>query len=130
MKQIIFVFLFLTGFTKLFAAAYNYPEVFGQDFMKALNISIEIKMKVIKICKEMKADPAIVLPPAFPELIRFSLFRDSMELFSLEVFYVNFGSGVNDFSVGIFQMKPSFVEKMEDFMDKHDELKEYRPLFA
>ncbi|NPV01157.1 MAG: hypothetical protein HPY53_07225 [Brevinematales bacterium] len=130
MKHIIFLLVILSGFSRLLAASPNYPEIFGQDFMKALNISLEIKAQVVKICKEMKADPELVLPPAFPELIRFSLFRDSMELFTLEVFYVNFGSGVNDFSVGMFQMKPSFVEQMENYLNTHDELKIYRPLFV
>ena len=130
MKHTLFLLLLLSCFSHLFAAPVNYPEIFGQDFMKALNISIEIKAQVVKLCKEMKADPELVLPAAFPELIRYSLFRDSMELFTLEVFYVNFGSGVNDFSVGIFQMKPSFVEQMENYLNTHDELKMYRPVFV
>ncbi len=54
-----------------------------------------------------------------PELIRHQLLRDFFETQALEVAYVNFGKTVADFSIGHFQMKPSFVEQLEDYLSQN-----------
>lgn len=46
----------------------------------------------------------------FPELIRYSALRDRMELALLKTLYINLGEEYANFSVGLFQMKPSFAE--------------------
>lgn len=50
----------------------------------------------------------------FPELIRYSLFQDKMETGAVKSVYVSKGSGGCDFSIGRFQMKPSFAEEIEN----------------
>jgi hypothetical protein len=55
-----------------------------------------------------------LLPIVFPECMRYSVRMDMAETTSLEVLYVNFGKGYADFSIGRFQMKPSFVEQLEE----------------
>lgn len=52
-----------------------------------------------------------------PEMSQFSEFCDFIELRSLYAVYVN--TGKSDFSVGLFQMKPSFVEELENQI-RHD----------
>ncbi|MGH1335000.1 MAG: hypothetical protein ACRBFS_02655 [Aureispira sp.] len=49
----------------------------------------------------------------FPELLRYSQWRDLLETEALEVAYVEGGSAWADFSIGAFQMKPSFAETLE-----------------
>lgn len=49
----------------------------------------------------------------FPELMRFSALRNKMEVTGLMVLYTRLGKDYADFSVGRFQMKPSFVRKLE-----------------
>ena len=49
----------------------------------------------------------------FPELIRYSLFQDIMETGAVKSVYVTRGTGGCDFSIGRFQMKPSFAEELE-----------------
>ena len=49
----------------------------------------------------------------FPELIRYHRFRDLLETEALEQLYVRYGAQTADFSIGPFQMKPSFIEKLE-----------------
>lgn len=49
----------------------------------------------------------------FPELIRYSLFRDKMETGAVKALYVSGGTAQCDFSIGPFQMKPSFAETLE-----------------
>lgn len=46
----------------------------------------------------------------FPELVRYSVLRDKMEVSVLKALYINLGHDYANFSVGLFQMKPSFAE--------------------
>jgi hypothetical protein len=50
----------------------------------------------------------------FPEVMRYSEWKDDIETESLRVLYVQFGKEYADFSVGLFQMKPSFAEQVEE----------------
>jgi hypothetical protein len=49
-----------------------------------------------------------------PELTQYSSLGNRVETYSLKVFYVQRGRSYADFSIGLFQMKPSFVECLED----------------
>jgi hypothetical protein len=46
----------------------------------------------------------------FPELVRYSALRDKMEITLLKALYINLGEEYANFSIGQFQMKPSFAE--------------------
>jgi hypothetical protein len=46
----------------------------------------------------------------FPELVRYSALRDKMEITLLKALYINLGEDYANFSIGQFQMKPSFAE--------------------
>lgn len=60
------------------------------------------------------AERAMALSIVAPEYSQFSKLSDFVELRTLYVMYLN--AGVSDFSVGPFQMKPSFVEDMEAYV--------------
>ncbi len=49
----------------------------------------------------------------FPEVMRYSSIKDGVEAESLRTLYVQFGKGYANFSIGPFQMKPSFAEEVE-----------------
>ena len=49
----------------------------------------------------------------FPELIRYNRIFDAIQIESLKFLYVSEGKSYADFSVGYFQMKPSFAEMVE-----------------
>lgn len=49
----------------------------------------------------------------FPELIRYSLFKDKMETTSVKAMYIRGGRDHCNFSIGRFQMKPAFAEDLE-----------------
>lgn len=49
----------------------------------------------------------------FPEVMRYNTLKDGIEAESLRTLYVQFGSRYSNFSVGLFQMKPSFAETVE-----------------
>lgn len=46
--------------------------------------------------------------------MRYSEWKDDIETESLRALYVQFGKEYADFSVGLFQMKPSFAEQVEE----------------
>jgi hypothetical protein len=67
----------------------------------------------------------------FPELLRYSMISDLLETSALEYLYLSGGSGAADFSIGRFQMKPSFAEQIETEIERCDTLKrKYTPLIA
>ena len=50
----------------------------------------------------------------FPELVRYSALRDKMEITLLKALYINLGEDYANFSIGQFQMKPSFAELVRE----------------
>ena len=50
----------------------------------------------------------------FPELVRYSALRDKMEITLLKALYINLGEDYANFSIGQFQMKPSFAEMIRE----------------
>jgi hypothetical protein len=103
----------------------DFATVFGEDYQKAMTFCATHKTEI-----EGKADqygiPADELTAiVFPELIRYSTFQNFFETKALEYVYVQQGSAVADFSIGNFQMKPSFVEGLERAIIKDEHLKKH-----
>jgi hypothetical protein len=71
---------------------------------------------------------AAILAIGFPEMVRHHLFKDFIETKILEALYIRYGSTYADFSIGIFQMKPSFIEALEDLVRSH-KLAQKHPIF-
>jgi hypothetical protein len=60
----------------------------------------------------------IAIAVIFPELIRYSSLQDYMETAAVKGLYVKGGSRMADFSIGRFQMKPSFAQEVEKWWMK------------
>ncbi len=58
-------------------------------------------------------DIAFMQAVVFPEVMRYNGLKDGIEAESLRTLYVQFGKEYANFSVGLFQMKPSFAEEVE-----------------
>jgi hypothetical protein len=69
-----------------------------------------------KMAKKYNQNNMPVLSIVFPEIIRYNAFKDFLETKTLEWLYVEYGKDKADFSIGLFQMKPSFVEKLEKYL--------------
>ena len=63
--------------------------------------------------RAMGADARVLVPAVFPEILKYTSFRDDIETLGLAVLYVSGGTARGNFSIGRFQMKPSFVEALE-----------------
>lgn len=91
----------------------DYRKVFGKDYTWALNW-IKQNEKSIDHYTRIFDVPAMELKAiVFPELIRYNGVFNAIEVESLKYLYVMEGKTYADFSVGYFQMKPSFVEMLE-----------------
>ena len=90
----------------------NYAQIFPGEYLKA-NDFIQRNIENDIFFLNNQISPHFAWSIVFPELMRYSSFSDKIELSSLYTLYVNFGEKYADFSVGPFQMKPSFVEQIE-----------------
>lgn len=91
----------------------SFPSFIQEELEDALRFLASHKNDLQEISHSWSSPRAEVLAIISPELIRHSLLQDFFETQALELAYVNFGPEVADFSIGYFQMKPSFVEALE-----------------
>ncbi len=103
----------------LFYLLLLYPEydvIFSSGYENALTFLKENHELIDTIIDEDEQKRAVILSIGFPELIRYSLLMDFFEAKANEIIYINYGKDEADFSIGRFQMKPSFIEKMEVYV--------------
>lgn len=67
-----------------------------------------------EVFASLDVDPAECEAIVFPELLRYSRLQDGLEKAMVQTLYVQAGSAKGDFSIGMFQMKPSFAEEVEE----------------
>ena len=113
----IYILLFLN-----ISISEDFREIFGQDYTNAVEFMEENEFIFDSISNNYHNDASLIKSTVFPELIRYSLIRDYLEIGSLELIYVS--TGKVDFSVGTFQIKPSFIESLENYLRKFPDLKE------
>ncbi|MCX6330176.1 MAG: hypothetical protein NTZ85_11785 [Bacteroidia bacterium] len=102
--------LFKTGI----AQSLNYAEIFGGDWQKALAFVEKNNIWIKPALKKYNIPYEEAVAVVFPELVRYSALRDKMETALLKTLYRNLGDDYADFSIGVFQVKPSFAEKIRD----------------
>ncbi len=91
----------------------NPSEYFQEDYEQAVRFYKKKHNKLQKIIIQENANETLVLSIGFPELIRYSMWRDILETKMNELFYIRKGKPASNFSIGRFQLKPSFIEKLE-----------------
>jgi len=90
----------------------DYRKIFGEDYEVALQ-TIQENSWWSDSLQRQDIEPHFALSVIFPELIRYSSISDYIEVKALEVLYVQYGHDYADFSIGLFQIKPSFAERIE-----------------
>jgi hypothetical protein len=134
-KSIIILFLFLTSasFTsnkysldpkeRLFSFKNEGIEYYRKEINRAFSLLKKEKKKIdLELHKNEKAQ---ILSIAFPEMLRYDSYSDYLETSSNRILYVNEGKKASDFSTGYFQMKPSFIEDLENYVANTESLKPY-----
>lgn len=97
---------------------FSYLSVFGSDYTKAVEFNKKHHDKFLSQARLHKIDERTLKTIVFPELVRYSFLSDLIETEALEQLYVN-GIADVDFSIGHFQMKPSFAEQVEKYITDH-----------
>ena len=115
----IFSILFLVCFSGSILAKNSYEVYFRderEEVAKFLQVNQQkMAQKAIKFHHENDFVTAIV----YPELLRYNYIQDFIETSGLELIYMRYGAKTADFSIGHFQMKPSFAEHIEKYIEKN-----------
>lgn len=107
----ILVFLFITVILNhAWSQSENYHGIFGDDWTKAVAFERENRSWMEPILARNNISYPLAIAVIFPELVRYSALRDKMEITLLKALYINLGEDYANFSIGQFQMKPSFAE--------------------
>jgi hypothetical protein len=101
---------------------------FGNDYRNARKWLGENKW-IADSLRIFGVPPDEALSIVFPELIRYSALWDRMEVTGLIVLYIRLGKEYADFSVGHFQMKPSFIEELEKDAPQYLAMTEIRCIY-
>ena len=107
----------------------NYPKVFGNDWISAINYVKEHHDEWSREFEQFDVDPRLAVAIVFPELIRYSMWQDEIERAAVNGLYVSKGTDGANFSIGRFQMKPSFAEEIEQEWNRSSLSKEYGFVF-
>lgn len=109
--------LFIIISSILYFTSFNYQSIFSRNYNEAKLFMSTHADLFIEYSNAYQTDLDIIMPILFPEAIRYSIVSDYLQTKSLELVYVN--TGEVDFSIGYFQMKPSFVNDLEEVIKKH-----------
>lgn len=107
----------------------DYSKVFGSKYTDAVTFLYHNHW-IWDTLKTQKVDPAFAIAIVFPEIIRYSAIKDKIEKGGLFSLYIYYGEKYANFSVGEFQMKPSFARQLEEDLPRlpKREAKQYRTL--
>ncbi|MCB0663362.1 MAG: hypothetical protein KDC24_11525 [Saprospiraceae bacterium] len=92
---------------------------FESKIEEAFSFLEKREVQINEVAGKFDCPKASALAIGFPELIRYQLVKDLFETTALELLYEDLGSREVDFSIGPFQMKPSFVEELETVILNH-----------
>lgn len=114
MRSIIAGVFLLLGTGNLYSQSYvsSYPKEVSQ----AKRFFTKHYAVLDSVCKKHNVDTDRTFAIVAPEVGMYSVWRDRMETTATELFYVEMGTSYNDFSIGYFQMKPSFAEAIESYV--------------
>ena len=89
----------------------TFQKSYPNEFNSTIEFYKENKSKFTDIDKHL--GPEFIFSIVAPELSQYGVISDLAQTYSLKVMYVQGGKDYSDFSIGYFQMKPSFIERLE-----------------
>lgn len=111
--QIIAGLLAATGLFNGSATDRDFQQIFKKGWTNAEQY-VEKRRKIWEVIfSEFTVSPALAVAVIFPEQIRYSALQDFMETAAVKALYIQGGTHMANFSIGRFQMKPSFAEEVE-----------------
>ena len=119
--------LLIMGSTTAFST--DYPKVFGNDWTSAEQFVSDHHDEWKQEFDLFGVDARLAEAIVFPELIRYSKWQDEIEMAAVNGLYIQKGTKGANFSIGRFQMKPSFAEEVEAAWNQSALAKEYGFVF-
>jgi hypothetical protein len=110
LRILIVSFLFAGLLKSGWSQSINYKDLFGEDWKTAVAFEKENRNWIEPLLTKNHISYPLAISIIFPELVRYSALQDKMEITLLKTLYVNLGKDYANFSIGQFQMKPSFAE--------------------
>lgn len=101
----------------------KYDKIFSDGYEKAMMFLKNNKVTINSVLTS-KEERAVGLSVVFPEIIKYSSLIDYFQKSAMEIIYIKYGKEKADFSIGRFQMKPSFVENLEKYLHNTPALKD------
>ena len=122
-----YLFLLVTSWLILPNLSLGQAQEFQNNYKSECAFAKELffknKEKVDKAAKSCRTNSAFLYSIVAPEVTQFSYLSNKLENYSLKVFYVQGGKDYANFSIGHFQMKPSFIEDLEQEINNSNTLK-------
>ena len=112
-NSLILFILFLFPLMSFSPGRVDYQKHYGQSYQSALNFCQTNNGNFQKTAQKYRLNPLMLKAVVFPELLRYNVLKDLIETAALELVYIDNGNKAVDFSIGHFQMKTSFAEKIE-----------------
>ena len=121
--------LLLTCGMAAVSAAQPYSRQLDNEWKKADEVVRQHHESWEAVFSSLDADSRVCEAIVFPEILRWSKLKDVFEQAALKDRYIKEGTAGADFSIGLFQMKPSFAEKVEKAWMKSPLCREYGLFF-
>jgi hypothetical protein len=91
----------------------DFGSTFGNKAVKAA-AQLDAQQQGFDTCAQLcHVNSRFMQAIVFPEVMRFNSLKDGIETESLRTLYVQMGEDYANFSIGLFQMKPSFAVQVE-----------------
>ncbi len=114
LRRFIVVFILICLKGEASSQQSDYKIVFSTHWEKAEDFVSENEAWMKDVCKKNNIPFPFAIALVFPELVRYSALRDKIEISLLKTLYANLGEEYADFSIGPFQMKPTFAEQVQE----------------
>ncbi|MCQ2164792.1 MAG: hypothetical protein MJZ04_06375 [Bacteroidales bacterium] len=109
--------------------AADFHSAYESEWNEAVSYADAHRQAWRRIWDFFGVDSRIAEAVVFPEMVRYGAFQDQMETMAVRGTYVRGGTKVFNFSIGRFQMKPSFVEDLEKRWMKSPYARQYDARF-
>ena len=119
----VFTIIVLMFVANTYCFAQSYSELYPKECSQAKQFFAEHKNEFEQAGKNAGLSAEFLFAIVAPELSQFAYLSNKVETYSLKVMYVQGGKAYADFSIGFFQMKPSFIEQMENSVAADEDLK-------
>lgn len=112
--RLLLIILFSAPINDCLTQPVSYRDIFGDSWNKAEAFEKANRSWMEPLLVANKISYPVAISIVFPELVRYSALSDKMEVTLLKTLYVNLGEDYANFSIGQFQMKPSFAGSIRE----------------